>query len=86
MKVKLFWKNANASMAQGGNNVRAFEDEINAWLSASPHIKVIDIRQSSSGESFGSWLVSVWYEEGAAEPPDGLFAATKNKPNGPRID
>jgi hypothetical protein len=49
-------------------NARAFEDEINAWLSENPGIKIVDIKQSSSGGSFGSslWFVSVWYEEGAA--------------------
>ena len=66
MKVKLFWK--NAPVANGDKNVRPFEDEINAWLSESPRIKIIDIKQSSSGESFASWFVSVWYEEDAAEP------------------
>jgi hypothetical protein len=64
MKVKLFWK--NAPVAHGDKLARAFEDEINAWLSENPRIKMVDIKQSSSGESFGSWFVSVWYEEGAA--------------------
>ena len=61
MKVKLFWK--NAPVGNGDKNARAFEDEINAWLSESPRIKIVDIRQSSSGGSFGSslWFVSVWY-------------------------
>lgn len=66
MKVKLFWK--NAPMGNAGQNAHDFEDEINAWLSKNPRIKVVDIKQSSSGGSFGSslWFVSVWYEEGAA--------------------
>jgi len=59
MKVKLFWK--NAPVGNGDKNARAFEDEINAWLSESPGIKIVDIRQSSSGGSFGSSLWSVWY-------------------------
>jgi hypothetical protein len=66
MKVKLFW--TKAPVVNGDKNIRPFEDEINAWLSERPRIKIIDIRQSSSGETFGSWFVSVWYEEGAAEP------------------
>ena len=65
MKVKLFWK--NAPVVHGDKNARAFEDEINAWLSEHPRITIIDIRQSSSGETFGSWFVSVWYEDGGAE-------------------
>jgi len=33
-----------------------------------PRIKVVEIKQSSSGGSFGSplWFVSLWSEEGAA--------------------
>lgn len=68
MKVKLFWKNANTSVAQADNHVRAFENDINAWLSEMPRIKIVDVRQSSTGDSFGTWLVSVWYEEAAAAP------------------
>ena len=66
MKVKLFWK---VAPGRGGNNVPAFEDEINAWLSGHPRITVVEIRQSSSGGSWAPsmWFVSVSYEEGAAE-------------------
>ena len=69
MKVKLFWK--NAPVGNGDKNARALEEGINAWLSEQPRIKIVDIRQSSSGGSFGSslWFVSVWYEEGAADQP-----------------
>ena len=41
MKVKLFWK--NAPVVHGDKNARAFEDEINAWLSEHPRITIIDI-------------------------------------------
>ena len=43
------------------------EDEINAWLSQNPKIKVVDIKQSASGGSYMPtlWLISVWYEEAA---------------------
>ena len=66
MKVKLFWK--NNPLGYGDKNARALEEEINAWLSENPRVKIVDIRQSSSGGSFGPslWFVSVWYEEGAA--------------------
>ncbi len=74
MKVKLFWK--NAPVVHGDKNARAFEDEINAWLSEHPRITIIDIRQSTSGETFGSWFVSVWYEDGGAEPLYGLLKST----------
>jgi len=66
MKVKLFWK--SAPMANGVKITPTFEEEINAWLGEHPRIKIVDIRQSSSGETIGSWFVSVWYEESAAEP------------------
>jgi len=68
MKVKLFWKSSPVGI--GNKNAGALEDEINAWLSEHPRIKIVDVRQSSSGGSFGPslWFVSVWYEEVAAEP------------------
>jgi hypothetical protein len=68
MKVKLFWK--NAPVGWGDKKAIAFEEEINAWLGEKPGIRIVDIRQSSSGGSFGAslWFVSVWYEEGTAEP------------------
>src|SRR5215831_10135410 len=49
MKVKLLWK--NAPVGNGDKNARAFEEEINAWLSEHPCIKIVDIKQSSSGGS-----------------------------------
>jgi len=66
MKVKLFWK--NGPIGNGDTNAHALEDQINLWLSAHPRIKVLDIKQSSSGGSFGPslWFVSIWYEEDAA--------------------
>ena len=66
MKVKLFWK--NAPVGHGEKNAHTFEEEINAWLGEHPRIKIVDVRQSSSGETMFLWFVSVWYEEGAAEP------------------
>ena len=65
MKVKLFWKQYSVQIVT--KNARDLEDEINAWLSENPRIKIIDIKQSSGGGSFfwGLWFVSVWYEESA---------------------
>ena len=73
MRVKLFWKNdprgLNPRRLNGLSigNAQDLEDEINAWLSQSPKVKVVDIKQSASGGSFGPslWLISVWYEEAA---------------------
>jgi hypothetical protein len=66
MKVKLFWK--NGPVGGGDKNAHALEEEINAWLSQNPRIKIVHIKQSGSGGSLAGslWFVSVWYEEGAA--------------------
>ena len=48
MKVKLFWK--NAPVVHGDKNARAFEDEITAWLSEHPRIKIIDITDRCAKE------------------------------------
>ena len=71
MKVKFFWK--NNPMGQGDKNAQALEDEINAWLGENPRVKIIDIRQSGSGGSWGPflWWVSVWYEEFVADSQAG---------------
>jgi hypothetical protein len=39
-----------------------------AWLSENPRIKIVDTKLSASGGSYGPslWLISIWYEEGAA--------------------
>jgi hypothetical protein len=68
MKVKLFWKNTSGVPKDRGP--RDLEEEINAWLSENPHVKIIGIKQSSSGGSWGPslWFVSIWYEESAAQP------------------
>ncbi len=66
MKVKLFWK--NNPVGRDDKNARALEDQINVWLSENPRIKIVDVKQSSSGGSLGAslWFVSVWYEESVA--------------------
>ena len=68
MKVKLFWDNNPLGRGGSGSNAHAFEDQINAWLSENPRIKIVDIKQSASGGSFGAslWFISVWYEDGSA--------------------
>ncbi len=68
MKVKLFWKASPVRFGPFGSNANAssLEDEINTWLREHPHIKIVDIRQSATGGSWGPmlWSISVWYEEG----------------------
>ena len=73
--VKDWWfgKNQPGSFNHGWREDLSFrklqdlEDEMNAWLSQNPKIKVVDIKQSSSGGSYRPtlWLISVWYEEAA---------------------
>lgn len=75
MRVKLFWKNrpefpldpeGGMDKVQSFGNAQALEDEINAWLSQNPKIKIVDIRQSASSNlGLSLWLISVWYEEAA---------------------
>ena len=44
----------------------ALEDEVNAWLRENPNVKVVHIKQSAGGGSWGPVyiFVSIWYEEG----------------------
>lgn len=75
MRVKLFWKNrpefsldpkGGMDKVQSFGNAQALEDEINAWLSQNLKIKIVDVRQSASGDmGLSLWLISVWYEEAA---------------------
>lgn len=72
MRVKLFWRNQPGRPTSGPmgfgqltwGNAQEIETEINTWLQQNPGIKVVDIKQSSSGGSFAEslWLISVWYE------------------------
>lgn len=69
MKVKLFWKKDPVFNSWGfdtTSNAISLEDKINAWLREHPHIKIADIKQSTTGGSLGPmlWSISVWYEEG----------------------
>ena len=66
MKVKLIVQDKSA-FHPWGRFVVALEDEVNAWLAASPGIKIVHVTQSSNGGSFDTSKVflSVWYEESA---------------------
>jgi hypothetical protein len=77
MRVKFFWKNdplgpqSGWSSALPAEHAQALEDQINAWLAEHPEIRVVEIKQSTTGslslESI-TWLVSVWYEEATSQP------------------
>jgi hypothetical protein len=71
MRVKLFWKNdplgPRRKSSFSEENARALESEINAWLRDNSMVKIVEIKQTASGGSYGPslWLISVWYKEGA---------------------
>ena len=63
MKIKLFGK----ENLKKGLIVLGLQEEINKWLEDHPSIKIIDIKQSTSGGSLHvtKLFISVWYEEAA---------------------
>jgi hypothetical protein len=63
MKTKLFFiKNMEKDKQK---RWQILQDEINTWLTQKPNIKVVDIKQTSSGGSFSfsSVCISLWYQE-----------------------
>lgn len=62
MRVKLFSKK-EGYFKKNSTASTEFEQEINSWLQANPSIKIIEIKQSSSGGSLepAIHLISVWY-------------------------
>lgn len=64
---------ADAAQADGGHQdlmsrrLLELENEIDAWLTQNPKLKIINIKQSAGGGSWSpsQWLISVWYEEAA---------------------
>jgi hypothetical protein len=46
------------------NMIEGLEDQLNRWLKDNPDIKVVEIKQSAAGGSWGpiQLLVSIWYE------------------------
>jgi hypothetical protein len=58
MKMRLFGE-------EGSKKVLGLEKVVNDWLEQHPNIKVIDIRQSTSGGSMADTklYISIWYEE-----------------------
>ncbi|MHC4544597.1 MAG: hypothetical protein ACYTDW_03575 [Planctomycetota bacterium] len=63
MKTKLFF--INNLEKRKAKRWQVLEDEINTWMTENRNIKVVDIKQSSSGGSFSpsSVCISLWYEE-----------------------
>jgi hypothetical protein len=68
MKVKVFAVSAGYLSSFSGTGAK-LERDINAWLEQHSNVRVVEIRQSSSGGSLepSKIVVSVWYED-AAEP------------------
>ena len=65
MLVKMFAR-ASGHFTSVGRAATKLEREINAWLEANPGIRVVQMKQSSSGGSFepSKLWVSIWYEPG----------------------
>ena len=65
MKVKIFSKKEGYFKKTSETSLE-LEQEINLWLQANLNIKIIEIKQNSSGGSLESavHLISVWYETG----------------------
>jgi hypothetical protein len=64
MKIKMFGK---INMKEKKMTVLDLENDINDWLEKHPHIKIINIIQSSNGGSwnFSKLFISIIYEETA---------------------
>ena len=64
MKVKLVVQD-KSPLRRWGTFLAALENEVNAWLSANPDIRIVHITQSSNGGSLDTSKIflSVWYEE-----------------------
>jgi hypothetical protein len=69
MRVKLFLKDDPLGprrwQSAQQHNALDFENEMNEWLKMNPNVKIVEIKQTASGGSFGAplWWISVWYEE-----------------------
>ncbi len=63
-KVFTFWGKRGSPSS---NPISETERVINSWLSEHPHIKVVDITQSSAGGDWAptSLVITLWYEEPA---------------------
>ena len=63
MRVKIFSKKEGYFRKTSTTNSE-LEQEINTWLQAHPRIKIIEIKQNSSGGSLEAaiHIISVWYE------------------------
>jgi len=62
MKTKIFGK-SQGYFRKISKTAFHLQEENNAWLAANPGIKIIDIKQSSSGGSAepSNIIISIWY-------------------------
>ena len=46
------------------NMMDSVEDQVNRWLDSNPDVRVVEVKQSAAGGSWGpiQLLISVWYE------------------------
>jgi len=64
MKIKIFTK-TDAYFSKKSKGMTALESDVSAWLDSHPNIKIVDIKQNSSGGSLepATIVISIWYEE-----------------------
>jgi hypothetical protein len=65
MQVKVFdTYSSGVIMRIKRNIIDALEDQVNVWLKDNPDIKVVEIKQSAAGGSWGpiQLFISIWYE------------------------
>ena len=64
MKVKIFATRRKFFPISWSKHLLNLEQEISAWLEASPGIRITDIKQSCSGSFLEQprTVISIWYE------------------------
>ena len=67
VKVKLFFATEiHDGFVRPGGRARKWEQQMNDWLSENSQARVLYVHQTVTGFLTKKWLISVWYEEGAA--------------------
>ena len=62
MKSRIFFRK-QSWLGSSADFSRDIELEVNDWLATHPAIKVVDIKQSSSGGGMEPSAISIWQEE-----------------------
>ena len=65
MQMKLFDTHSMGMIMRiDRNKIASLEDQVNRWLKDNPEVRVVHVKQSAAGGSWGpiQLFVSVWYE------------------------